>query len=210
MGCDRQWVFFTARRKRTLLRSQVISIRNRSPRSGSELELVAIELGRTGARTPAGPSLDALGREAQTQQDPLTGLDGLEKALPRLPAAELTMVYGSEDSLAQVAVASHNSPALKVGFTWWVASNMSPGILYDSDDRLYWQVTTKVARTLCSRRFHSRHPAVSDIGVSSAHAGWRGRGPSRWGFRGAGEALVRLTATAPRVSARDPRTFRRA
>ena len=69
----------------------------------SSTRMLPVERKEAVARSGVGgrPAVLWVGR-LNANKDPLTVLDGFERALPRLPDAELTMLYGSEDWLPQV------------------------------------------------------------------------------------------------------------
>jgi glycosyltransferase involved in cell wall biosynthesis len=71
---------------------------------------------RAAARADSGvggsPAILWVGR-LNANKDPLTALDGFERALADLPGARLTMVFGTEELMAEVCARVQRSPALR-------------------------------------------------------------------------------------------------
>ena len=79
--------------------------------SSTTLRPLSRELARASSGVSGHPAILWVGR-LNANKDPLTALDGFERALARLPDAQLTMVYSMEELLPQIQARLAASPTL--------------------------------------------------------------------------------------------------
>ncbi len=80
--------------------------------SGTTFRPIARAVARAATGIEGHPALLWVGR-LNANKDPLTVLDGFARALPALPAATLTMIYGEDDLLPRVGERLRETPALE-------------------------------------------------------------------------------------------------
>ena len=172
--------------------------------SGTTMRSVARERARTAIGADGDPLILWVGR-LTTNKDPLSVLDGLELALPQLPAARVVMVFGDETLLPDVESRVRGSAVLasRVTLAGRVTRDEMPNYYSAADVFISGSHSEGSGYALIEAMSAGVVPVVTDIPSFRAIAGDTG---ARWAA-GDAEALARTLLT---VAATDLDSLKRA